>query len=312
MYRQAPAFLLSLLYGLSMVISKQVLVYAPPLCMTALRTLIPGLVLWGYAAIKGKQSNPVEQLSKSAMLYLLAGALIGVYGGMALETWGLQFVDVPKASLIKGSTPILTAIFSYFLFAEKMTILQWLGLFLGLFGCSIIFLDSSIFGGGTLFLTQFIPNSWDEWALFGSAVCGALYGIILRILIKEKGVAPFFVNWVMLVLSGFFALVHSLAVEEWSFFSTVPLAPFMGWFLVLIVLGGFICPLLNAQLLRYHTPTHIAFVGSTQPFFAAFFAWLLLGEVASKKFWLSFFMILAGLYLYLRKRRDDTEIKALV
>lgn len=72
--------------------------------------------------------------------YAYAVANISIYGALSMTYYASQFVSSGLISVFFGFTPILASLLSVFwVKSEKINVIQWLGMILGVIGLSIIF-----------------------------------------------------------------------------------------------------------------------------------------------------------------------------
>lgn len=303
MHLHALVILLCALYGSVFVFGKLTLEYAPPLFVTASRMLVAGSLLL-FVQYYFNRSEFYFRRQHIGPIFLIA--LTSIYLTNALEFWGLQFMEAGKACFIYSFSPIATALLSYACFAERISPKKWLGLLMGVVGfLPILMADSSTenaSGGSILFL------SYAELAMLGATITCALGWIVMRHLIKKTAYPAMMANACSMLLGGGFALLHSLLTEDWYPTPVEDFWPFIHWLTILTLVSNIISYNLHAQLLKIYTATYLAFAGLSQPFFAALIAWILLGEVESLYFWLSFIVVSIGLYIYYREDLKDGHI----
>lgn len=293
MHLHGLVILLCILYGSVFVFAKLSLEYGAPLFITAARMILAGLLLLGFQFFFNRAHFHFKRQYFRPVFII---ALTNVYLTNALEFWGLQYMEAGKACFLYSFAPIATALLSYVWFGEHITLKKWIGLFIGVIGFIPILIAHSgtelYSGGSVLFL------SYAELALLGAALCSAIGWIAMRHTVKNLAYSSMMANGSSMLLGGLFALVHSLLVENWDPTPITDLWPFMQWFVILTIVSNLISYNLNTYLLKIYTATYIAFAGLSQPFFAAIIAWLILGEIESIYFWLSFIVVSMGLYIY--------------
>lgn len=90
---------------------------------------------------------------KDVVLFLVL-ALIGVFPGQVLITWGTRLSLASNAALLMLAFPVCTAVLAFFLLHEKMTGIRWVSFGLAILGvlfCSNFDLGQLDFGKGFLF-----------------------------------------------------------------------------------------------------------------------------------------------------------------
>lgn len=292
MQLQALVLLLCALYGSVFVFGKLTLEYAPPLFITAARMILASFLLLGYQFFF-RRSHFIFK-SEHVWPIVIIG-FTNVYLTNAFEFWGLQFMEAGKACFLYSFTPIATALLSYVLFSEKITLKQAFGLSLGVLGFLPILLahSTSEDKSGYFFLL-----SYAELAILAAAVTTAIGWIVMRQVVKKHNYSSVMANGMSMLIGGVMALVHSAWTEDWEPTPITDFENFIGWFVALTLVSNILSYNLNTVLLRYFSATYLSFAGLSQPFFAALFGWLLLWEVMSVYFWLSLFLVSIGLYVY--------------
>ncbi len=303
--------LLYALFASVFTISKTGLMHAQPFFLVGTRMLLAGVILVGYQLWVNKQTF---QLERKTWIRLLLLALFNIYLTNVFEFWGLQFLPSYKACFIYSLSPFLSALFCYFLFAEKLSSKKWIGLLVGFVGFLPILLTQTFDEGET---GQFFIFSWAEIAVMLAAVCSVYGWIILKQLVNEDQLSPLTANGMSMLMGGAFALAHSFAVEEWhpvhieiglpytsigyTFVANLPVADFSIYLectLLLILISNFICYNLYGFLLKRYSAPFISFAGFTTPLFSALFGWFFLHEFITWPFYLSFTLVFTGLALF--------------
>lgn len=294
-------FYVLLLYSLFasvFTIAKTGLAYVQPLFLVGTRMLLAGVILLGYQFLVGKQTL---SLGRKTWRRLILLAFFNIYLTNIFEFWGLRYLTSFKTCFIYSLSPFLSALFSYFLFSEKLTSKKWLGLSVGFLGFMPILLSqtSSEEQTGQLFFF-----SWAELAVMMAAICSVYGWILLRQLVNEHQLSPVMANGVSMLVGGILALGHSLAIEDWHPFPVNNYPIFFESTLLLILISNLICYNLYGTLLKRYSATFMSFAGFTTPLFSALFGWLVLDEIVSWPFYLSFVIVLLGLLLF-----DQEELK---
>lgn len=290
--------LLYALFASVFTIAKTGLEFSSPLFLVGTRMLLAGVLLIGYQLIVKKQSL---SLGRKAWWRLLLLAFFNIYLTNALEFWGLRFLTSSKTCFIYSLSPFLSALFSYFLFAEKLSIKKWLGLMVGFLGFVPILMSQTSSEAET---GHFFFFSWAELAVMSAAICSVYGWILLKQLVNEHELSPLMANGVSMFIGGILALGHSYGSENWNPFPVTNYPIFLECTLLLILISNLICYNLYGVLLKRYSATFMSFAGFTTPLFAALFGWLMLGEVVTWPFYISFLIVFLGLLLF-----DQEELK---
>lgn len=289
-------FFVILLYALfasMFTIAKTGLEYTQPFFLVASRMLLAGIILVAYQSfIKGEKFV----LTKKAWRRVLCLAIFNIYLTNAFEFWGLQFLTSFKTCFIYSLSPFVSALLSYFMFAETLSRKKWLGLLIGFGGFIPILLSQSSTEEqtGHLFFL-----SWAELSVMLAAVCSVYGWIILKQLVSQEGYSPSMANGLSMFIGGAVALVHSLLTETWN---PVPVTSFYPYFectLLMIIISNMICYNLYGSLLKKYSATFMSFAGFiVTPLCTALLGWFFLGEVVTWPFYVSFAIAFSGLLLF--------------
>jgi drug/metabolite transporter (DMT)-like permease len=290
--------LLYALFASVFTIAKTGLAYTSPLFLVSTRMLLAGIILLGYQFFIKKQTLSI---GRKAWWRLLLLAFFNIYLTNIFEFWGLRYLTTSKTCFIYSLSPFLSALFSYFLFSEKLTNKKWMGLLVGLLGFMPILLSQTSSEEQTGHLFFF---SWAELAVMMAAICSVYGWIVLKQLVNEHQLSPLMANGVSMLVGGILALGHSFATEEWNPFPVTNYPVFLECTLLLILISNLICYNLYGTLLKRYSATFMSFAGFTTPLFTALFGWLILGEIVTWPFYISFAIVLLGLLLF-----DQEELK---
>ena len=254
--------------------------------------LLAGIILLLYQVFIKKESLRFKRQTWGCLLLL---AIFNIYLTNVFEFWGLRYLTSFKTCFIYSLSPFLSALFSYFLFSEKLTTKKWSGLLVGFLGFLPILLSqttSEVEAGGFFFF------SWAELAVMMAAICSVYGWILLKQLVNDHQLSPLTANGASMFAGGFLALCHSFIVEDWNPIPVTNMPIYLECTILLIIISNLICYNLYGSLLKKYSATFMSFAGFTTPLFTAFFGWVVLGEIITWPFYLSFAIVLAGLALF--------------
>lgn len=279
-------------FGSVFTFSKLALGVSEPFFLIGSRMLLAGLILLAYLAITNRDAL---KLSRNALkLALILGAL-NIYLTNAFEFWGLKYLTSFKTCFIYSLSPFASALFSYFLFSEKMTTKKWLGLLVGFSGFIPLFITHSDeeLRAGTLF-----NLSWAELSVAMAALTSVYGWIVLKQLVSEEKVPFLAANGYSMAIGGALALFHSSLTETWQPLPVTDYSTFLIGFTALILISNFLCYNLYGWLLNRFSATFLSFAGFLTPLFSAFFGWYFLGETIDLPFYLSAAIVFSGLMIF--------------
>lgn len=127
-----------ILWGTTWVVSKIGVNEIPPLQMAYIRQFIAGICFIGFFMLYKK--FPLPSLKQFQWL-LVMGILMFVFAN-GLSTWSLKYIPTGLSALIGALYPLSVVIIEKVFFKSKqLTVLTFLGLFLGLTGVGIVFYE---------------------------------------------------------------------------------------------------------------------------------------------------------------------------
>lgn len=250
-----------------------------------------GVLILIYAFFK--KSERIDFKKDWAVFLKLA--IFNIYLTNVFEFWGLKYLTSFKTCFIYSLSPFLSALFSYFVFSETLSLKKWLGLFIGFIGFTPILLAQ---GQGELEGGQFLIFSWAEISVMLACLCSVYGWIQLRVVVSKKGYSPLIANGYSMLIGGIFALTHSFFTENWDPYPVISWLPFFEASIALIIISNCICYNLYGFLLKRFSATFISFAGFTTPIFTALFGFFFLGEEVTMPFIFSVGIVFSGLTLF--------------
>ncbi|MBC7221093.1 DMT family transporter [Candidatus Bipolaricaulota bacterium] len=253
----AALLLASAVWGWTFVLVKGALQEVGPLWFLALRftlaTLLALPLLWGRReARRGRNWR--------------WGALLGLalFGGYALQTWGLVFTTAQKSGLITGLSVVLVPLVAW-AFGCRPSGRAWIGVALAGSGVTLLSLGGGALGGGV----------WLGDLL--TALCAVAFALHLVLLDRyAKAGDPQALLAPQLALVALLSLAGAGWQREVTFAFSFQVWIALGVTAVLATTGAFALVLWAG---RRASAARMAIVLSTEPLFAALFGWWLLGEV---------------------------------
>jgi len=99
-------------------------VWAP---MTLATVLLLPLVVW-------ERRDAPRRWRRSDILLYLVLAILGVFPGQVLVTWGTRLSTASNAAIIVLAMPVCTAVFAFIFLGERMTLVRWISFAVALAG----------------------------------------------------------------------------------------------------------------------------------------------------------------------------------
>ena len=263
-----------------------------PVFFTGIRMMIGGVVLLGYHYLSyGRFSSMSFQLFRLLCIFMITG----IYLTNVPEFWALQWIPAAKASFIYSLSPFVAALFSYFLFNEKMTWKKVIGMLIGLSGFSIMIYNTA---PGELEYYKVSFFNAGEMALIMAAISSAYGWIVMRQIIRKNLCTGAEAIGYTMFSGGVLAILQSLVTETWNPLPTTDIRAFLMYVTMAALFSSILGYVLYPILLKYYSATFLSFAGFVEPLCAALFAWIFLGEIVTWKFYFSSVLVVLGLYIF--------------
>lgn len=289
--------LLYLLCASSFTIAKAALLYGAPVFFVGFRMTLAGLLLLAFMRYKKDEWKVIA--AKDRLLFAII-IFFHVYLAYVLDMYSLQYLTSFKSSFLFNSSPFITALISYFWLGDRMNRNKWLGLAIGCVGLLPMLLKENSLeqmAGQLLFLS--VPEMMVLLSVVSSCV-----GWIAMKRLMQHGYGPLQINGVGMLCGGIFALVTSWHLEHWDQFNLLPVTDwsrFLALTLLIIVVCNVAFYNLYAHLLKKYSATFLSFAGFVTPLFTALFGIFWLHEEITWHFFVSMFLVSAGLYCFYKQ-----------
>jgi drug/metabolite transporter (DMT)-like permease len=285
------------LWGLAWPVGKLLATDLPPISIAVLRYAIVIPVLFGILWLKRTRIA----IRRQWILNLVAMGLLSTTLYQAFFLFGVKYAAASDDSLVIGVGPVLIAILASFVLNEPLTRTKVLGLLSGLAGIAVVSLLSP---------NTNVPNRLLGVTLvFGGAAVYALYTVLLRRFVASNRanhveMAPSSLSilaWISL-FGWFFMIPFSLLESPWTYnWSATSWLGILYLALLSTVVGYFF----YVEGVSKIGASRAAIFSNLVPVFGVISSILLLRENASPWHGLSFLLILAGVVLVNRTRKQD-------
>lgn len=213
---------------------------------------------------------------------LLKGMLIGLmlFLGYAFQTFGLKYTTASNTGFITGLSVVIVPVFVTLATKKPPGLIPFLGIL------------SATAGLGFMTISQSLQFNLGDILVFFCAVSYAAHILLTGRFSPDND--PFVLATVQIgtvaVISFFAALLKEKAPSQADFTSQV-------WWALIItaVLATALAFFVQTWTQKYTPPTHTAIIFTTEPVFAAIFAYLLGGEILTVKQSFGAVLILLGM-----------------
>ena len=312
--------ILYLLFASTFTLGKAALSYVSPFLFIGIRMMLGGTMLLMYHKYVAKRDIIIKKSDYPLFIQIIVFHIFCAY---VLEFWALQYVTSAKACLLYNLSPFITAIFYYFLRAERLTYRQLCGLVVGFLGFIPILVAQTTlekFGWHLGFLSGY------EIALIFS-VASSAYGWMIVKDLMHRGYSLLVINGISMSGGGLLAFIFSLCKEGFPAIKDVPVAiprasVILGntgesllmlgiYSIALVLIANIIGYNLYGYLLSRYSATFLSFAGFMTPLFAALLGWVFLNEQVTWHFFATMGLVVFGLYLFHEKKEIVFEEKGL-
>ncbi len=269
-------------WGMSFVWTKIVFTSYGPVTTITLRLIIATAVLSLFIVLTGKR----EKVRRADLKYFILLAFLEPFCYFIGESFGLELVSATLAAVIITTIPLVTPVFAWFIFKERLTWINIAGLFLSFFGVLVV-----IVGRGFR-----LTASPVGLLLLGFAVLSAVGSGLL-----VKKIAGRYSSLTIVNLQNFIGILFFLPVffltEFHGFISVRPGSNVILALLALAVLCSAVAFVLMTITIREIGVSRFNVFTNIIPVFTALFAWMLLGESLEARKLVGIAIVIAGLLL---------------
>jgi drug/metabolite transporter (DMT)-like permease len=280
-----------LLWALNVTVTRYVLTHGwEPLAYATIRYFIATALFWIFTYRRERSFR----IARSDIRWVaLAGLLI--FLNQMCFVYGVKLADASTVALLLGTTPVFIGVISYLLGLERLSNAFWIGASLTVAGVALV---AAAAGGG------FSGDLKGDLLAVATAFTWGCYTMSIAPLMRRY--SPFrisalvlAVGWVPLALAG----AQQVANQQFDF----------GWTVWLCFAYAVIGPLFLTNILWFTAIDRVgaaraALFGNLQPFFAVFFALVLLGESLKPLEIVGGALIFAGIALERYWHRSSTFV----
>jgi drug/metabolite transporter (DMT)-like permease len=240
----------------------------PPFLLAALRFLVAGLVLYGWAITRGKEPQPDRRQWRSVGLLAL---LIFVFD-YGLLFWAEQRVPSGIAAVMMALIPAFTALSEIILLGtQRLTLRLALALGIGLAGVALLMSDSLNLGG------EPVDRIGAMALIFAAASWSVASALARKLPLPSSKVMS---SGAQMLAGGLFLAVAAIGLGELRGFDPGTVAP-AAWLalLYLIIPGSIIGFTAYVWLLHRESPTKVGTYAYVNPVVAVLLGYFLADEV---------------------------------
>jgi drug/metabolite transporter (DMT)-like permease len=278
-------FVTGILWGGTFIAGRVVARDVGPFSAAFLRFAIASLFL---LFITYKAESKLPPVRKAQVIPLILLGLTGVFAYNVFFFKGLKIIQAGRASVIIASNPVFIALFAAYLFKEKLSFIQFVGIVISVSGAIVVISRGNpieIFRGnvglGEVFIF-FCVMSWVAYSLLGKAVMKDLSALVAVSYSSIVGAVGLFIPAYLEGMVQHFS--HYTAVEWFGIF-------YLGFFGTVL---GFVW---YYEGIRAIGATRASQFINFVPISAVLLAFFLLAEPITSSLVVGTVMVCAGVYL---------------
>jgi drug/metabolite transporter (DMT)-like permease len=280
------------LWGLNFTVTKYVISHGfQPVAYSCLRFGAAATILGGIAY--GRERS--YEMRRRDLLFLAGAALIGIFLNQLTFVYAIKLTTATTVALLFGTLPVMAGLFAFALGIDRLGTRFWLAGLLAAGGAALVALGS---GGGLS------GHFWGDLLALGATLTWAWYSVAAAPLLRRY--SPLRVSALAFILGTLplFAVgAPQLAGQDYGFGAGV-------WLLYVFAVLG---PLVVANLLWFGAigrvgPSRASVFVNLQPFLAAVFSLLILGE-SMTRLQVAGGLAIAGAIVLSRDRRTPVAVR---
>lgn len=278
------------LFASGILVNKLLLAMLPPTLFVGIRMLSAGTIL---LLLTWKKYRSNFSHAKEDWFLLIGIAIFTTFIPSVLKAYALSRLTTAHATLLGSIDPFITALYSYILFREKLSLNKIIGILVGCSGV-ILSINFSLLGPKACGLSILLP----QLAALGAVGFSRWGWIMVQMQLRKNRYAPAQLNGIVMLQSGIIALlaaswldpITSITISSWPYF----------WLLLIytVIVGNVIAYTLYASLLKLHNATFVSLAGFSIPIFAGIYAWIFFNEKLTLHFLLAASVIFIGLLIF--------------
>lgn len=286
-----------ILLASGIVANKYVLRSMAPDLLVGIRMLVSGLAIFLYSVSDSPRLRwryIREDFAKLAFI-----AICTTLAPSLLKAFALKYMPASKQTLLGSIDPFVTATYAYFIWNDRITLRQFLGMLVAFAGIVVLlisrFPEEQLWG-------EFSSVSYPEIAALIAVALGRYGWILVQMFIRKDRYAPHEITSLSMLSSGALALIlgffrgmtYEIPQENpWFFISVLCFTTFVG------NIGGYT---LYSYCLKHHSATLMSISGLLIPVLVASLSSLLGLEVLNGTFFVAMACVGMGMFLFYSKQ----------
>ena len=293
-----------ILAGSSVIVARFVSMYLPPFSTTFFSLVFASLTALLFGG--RKMFKTAKRLSGKVWLVILLQAIFGSFLFRVFLTAGLRHIGAAEAGIITGTTPTITALFTWVILREQFSGRTVAGILLTCAGIMIL-------QGFPFELSLEYMHMRGVILIVCAAACEALFTTLSRKIHmdsqEEKLLSPLVHAGFVSILAMMLCLVPALMEQPWAAVNNLPISGWLAllWYGSIVTVVAFACMFAGAKRCNGYT---IAAFSGVIPISSTFLSVIILKEPINPYQLIGCAcVILATLVISRQKAQDGQQVK---
>lgn len=283
-------------------VNKFILNTLSPLFFVGIRTLASGLLMGIFTFFIARKFSFSDL--KRDLPRLLLISFFTTFLSSALKAYSLKHMISSKQTLIGSLDPFVAALFAFFLFGERLTRLQIVGMFVSFSGIVFLLVATAPF--------EEVASSWGivslpEIAAFASMVVNRYGWILAQGLLRTKRYTPLEFNSINMILAGILGLSAAYLLGMCDFCTMPPTGEFWIVFSYTVIIGNIAGYTIYAKFLKDYSVTLLSLCGLSLPLFVHLLGPFILHEPLSPVFFVALAIVFTGMFIFTRQHTKKSS-----
>ncbi|MCA1927064.1 MAG: DMT family transporter [Calditerrivibrio sp.] len=267
---------ISLIWGSTFIVTKKTIETIPPITFNSVRFIIASILLLVIFLYRPKKINRVV---------VLDGFVLGVvlFLTFTFQTMGLKFVTASETGFITGLYLIFVPIISVVFLKKSMDIKTVIAVFMAFTGLFLISFHGNKIGFGM-----------GEFLVLLNALFVAFHIVLIDYYCKRDDV--FALTSIQIFVLTILSVCYALLFEDWKGKIVFSGANVFAFFLT-GVMATVVAFLIQTYAQKFTTPTKAAVIFTLEPLSAAFFGFLIGGEILTRDQYVGAFLIFLSMLI---------------
>lgn len=290
-------FLTFALLASAITTNKLLLSPLPPIFFVGIRMLLAGIILWFINYFQDKRLS--LKFIKQDLFVLFLITLCTTYIPAVCKSIALKHMASSQAAFFGTLDPFITAIYSYFIFNEKLTFNNLVGICVAIIGSLVLLITNNpdIISHSTIFWV-----SLPQICAFLAIAIGRYGWILIQMLLKKGHYTPIAINSITMLASGVLSLITSLVFETYHHITIDNYNIFIALIMYTVIIGNVLSLTMYASLLKTYSATLLSLAGFSVPLLVHIYGWLFLQEPLSTNFIIALSLTFLGLLIFTRNK----------